>query len=153
MDRIIDAEPELLVRAPLVELGMSKKDCFAYLQKQPGFKLPKMYELGYHNNNCIGCLKASGAGYWNKIRKDFPEVFNRRAKQEEMLNVALVKMSAAKTQRLHPETFEKMESEGYTPKIDSRNTMRIPLRFLSPDAGSHKDLDIGDCGFFCEVKG
>ena len=25
-------------------------------------------------------------GYWNKIRIDFPEVFERRAKQERLLN-------------------------------------------------------------------
>lgn len=40
-----------------------------------------MYDLGYPNNNCIGCVKG-GMWYWNKIRKDFPEVFKRRAKQE-----------------------------------------------------------------------
>jgi hypothetical protein len=40
-----------------------------------------MYDLGYRNNNCIGCVKG-GMGYWNKIRKDFPEVFKARAEQE-----------------------------------------------------------------------
>lgn len=149
INNLLDGESELNVYAPLIELGMTKQDCFNEMTAA-GLELPMMYKLGYHNNNCIGCLKASGAGYWNKIRKDFPEVFERRARQEKMLNVALVKMSAAKTERLHPETFEKMKSDGYEPKIDGRNTMRIPLRYLSPVAGSHKDLNIGDCGFFCE---
>lgn len=40
-----------------------------------------MYDLGYRNNNCIVCVKGS-VGYWNKIRKDFPEVFAAWAKQE-----------------------------------------------------------------------
>ena len=40
-----------------------------------------MYELGYPNNNCIGCIKG-GMGYWNKIKKDFPDVFNDRCKME-----------------------------------------------------------------------
>lgn len=40
-----------------------------------------MYDMGYNNNNCIGCVKG-GMGYWNKIRKDFPEVFAARAKLE-----------------------------------------------------------------------
>lgn len=40
-----------------------------------------MYDMGYRNNNCIGCVKG-GMGYWNKIRRDFPEVFARRARQE-----------------------------------------------------------------------
>ena len=40
-----------------------------------------MYDMGYPNNNCIGCVKG-GMGYWNHIRKDFPEVFDSRAKLE-----------------------------------------------------------------------
>lgn len=46
-----------------------------------GLKRPIMYDLGYPNNNCIGCPKGR-MGYWNKIRVDFPEVFERRARQE-----------------------------------------------------------------------
>ena len=38
-----------------------------------GIELPEMYKLGYQHNNCIGCVKSSGAGYWNKIKIDFPE--------------------------------------------------------------------------------
>ena len=38
-----------------------------------------MYKLGYKNNNCIGCVKGQ-AGYWNKIRKDFPDVFDQMSK-------------------------------------------------------------------------
>lgn len=151
IDRILDSEPELEIFAPLVELGMTKDDCFKVMA-EAGLELPMMYKLGYHNNNCIGCLKAGGAGYWNKIRKDFPEVFKRRAHQEKMLNVALCKMSHNKVQKKHPEVITQMDSEGYEPKIDSRGSMRIPLRFLPEDAGSHKDLDIGDCGFVCELK-
>lgn len=151
IDRILDAEPELNIWAPLIEDGLTKEDCFK-IMTNAGLTLPKMYLLGYHNNNCIGCLKAGGAGYWNKIRKDFPSVFERRAHQEKMLNVSLVKMSANKIRDMNPEVFSQMESDNYVPKIDSKGTMRIPLRYLPSDAGSHKDLDIGDCGFFCEVK-
>jgi hypothetical protein len=43
-----------------------------------------------------------------------------------------------------------MEHDEVDMKIDSRGTMRIPLRYLPSDAGSHKDLNIGACGFFCE---
>tara|TARA_R110000850_G_C9834352_1_gene453644 strand:- start:27 stop:854 length:828 start_codon:yes stop_codon:yes gene_type:complete len=150
IDNLIDSEPDLNLWAPLIDKKLSKKDCFAIMQ-EAGIELPKMYKLGYHNNNCIGCLKASGAGYWNKIRKDFPDVFDKRAAQEKGLNVALTKMSERKVKRLHPETIIAMESDGYAYKVDARGTMRIPLRYLHPDAGNHKDLDIGDCGFFCET--
>lgn len=65
---------------PLIEKKMTKPECLYYLEEQ-GIKRPKMYELGYGNNNCIGCVKG-GKGYWNKIRIDFPEFFDRMAKAE-----------------------------------------------------------------------
>ena len=49
-----------------------------------------MYRLGYRNNNCIGCVKG-GIGYWNKIRKDFPEHFKRMAKLERELNASVLR--------------------------------------------------------------
>jgi hypothetical protein len=49
-----------------------------------------MYQLGYSNNNCIGCVKG-GMGYWNKIRQDFPEVFDKMASLERELNAFVKK--------------------------------------------------------------
>ena len=46
-----------------------------------GIEIPAMSKMGYNNNNCIGCVKG-GMGYWNKIRKDFPEVFAQMAQIE-----------------------------------------------------------------------
>lgn len=65
---------------PLIEQGLSKSECHGIADKL-GLKRPAMYDLGYPNNNCIGCVKG-GMGYWNKIRVDFPEIFERRARQE-----------------------------------------------------------------------
>ena len=65
---------------PLIEHGLTKEDAHGVAWKL-GLKRPVMYDLGYPNNNCIGCVKG-GMGYWNKIRVDFPEVFERRARQE-----------------------------------------------------------------------
>lgn len=69
---------------PLIENKLSKNECAGIIQKQ-GIKLPEMYLLGYNNNNCIGCVKG-GKGYWNKIRKDFPETFEKMANLERKLN-------------------------------------------------------------------
>jgi len=68
---------------PLIEKGLTKQDCHG-IAKELGLKRPIMYDMGYSNNNCIGCVKG-GKGYWNKIRIDFPEVFESRAKLERML--------------------------------------------------------------------
>ena len=49
-----------------------------------------MYDLGYNNNNCVGCVKG-GMGYWNKIRIDFPDVFESRAKVERRIGGTCIK--------------------------------------------------------------
>ena len=68
---------------PLIEHGMTKADAHGLAAKL-GLRRPIMYDLGYSNNNCVGCVKG-GKGYWNKIRKDFPEVFRRRAEEERII--------------------------------------------------------------------
>lgn len=68
---------------PLIDRKINKKGAHQIL-KASGIKRPEMYDLGYLNNNCIGCVKG-GRGYWNKIRKDFPEVFKARAELERKI--------------------------------------------------------------------
>jgi hypothetical protein len=72
----------------LLDAGYDKQKCFSVL-RETGIELPAMYKLGYKNNNCIGCVKGS-YGYWNKIRKDFPEYFQRMAEQERKMNVHIL---------------------------------------------------------------
>jgi hypothetical protein len=81
--------PELTVDWILIENCLTKKDCLGLLWKQ-SIKIPKMYLMGYSNNNCIGCVKGQ-MGYWNKIRKDFPEVFWKRARQEREIGATINK--------------------------------------------------------------
>ena len=81
--RLGEGMPNFKHRFPLIENNLTKQDCHA-MAKRLGVKRPYMYDLGYNNNNCIGCLKG-GMGYWNKIRKDFPEVFESRAKLERKI--------------------------------------------------------------------
>jgi hypothetical protein len=83
-DRFREQNPEVNLRTPLIEHGLTKQDCLAMVDRA-GIELPAMYKLGYQNNNCIGCPKG-GMGYWNKIRVDFPEVFNRMALLERKLD-------------------------------------------------------------------
>jgi hypothetical protein len=71
--------------------SVTKQDCYVRLQ-QAGIELPAMYKLGYRNNNCIGCVKATSPGYWSKIREDFPEKFKERAKQSREIGCRLVRV-------------------------------------------------------------
>jgi PP-loop superfamily ATP-utilizing enzyme len=89
LDRFIDANADVNIWTPLIEKGLGKEDCLAML-KNAGIELPVMYKLGYHNNNCIGCVKG-GMGYWNKIKVDFPEHFDRMAKLERFKKQTIFK--------------------------------------------------------------
>lgn len=121
-ERFIDSNNDVDVWFPLIEKGITKQECLEFI-KDMGFSLPKMYKLGYSNNNCIGCVKG-GMGYWNAIRVDFPEVFDKMSKQERLLNHALLK-----------------DKDG-----------PVFLDELEPDRGNFKRDMPGDCGFTCEWK-
>jgi len=73
---------------PLIEQGLTKEECHGIAYKLD-LKRPVMYDMGYPNNNCIGCVKG-GMGYWNRIRADFPEVFERRASQEREIGASCI---------------------------------------------------------------
>ena len=87
-ERIIEGFPQVKHEFPLIDRGFTKDDAHG-ICRQLGIKRPAMYDMGY-NNNCIGCVKG-GAGYWNKIRQDFPEVFERRAKMEREIGHSILK--------------------------------------------------------------
>ena len=87
-DRLEETMIEFHHEFPLIERNLTKQDCHALLQRL-GIKRPAMYDLGYNNNNCIGCAKG-GMGYWNKIRVDFPEVFENRAKLERLIGASFI---------------------------------------------------------------
>ena len=88
-ERIIKWFPDMTHEFPLIERNLTKDDAHGIL-KQLGIQRPVMYDMGYNNNNCIGCVKG-GAGYWNKIRKDFPEVFKARAMMERDIGHSILK--------------------------------------------------------------
>jgi len=82
--------PELVFDWLLRDKPMTKKACLRMIE-QAGIELPTMYKLGYRNNNCIGCVKATSARYWKMIRLDFPEVFERRARQSAAIGARLAR--------------------------------------------------------------
>ena len=88
-DRLVDGMYEFQHKFPLIERGITKQEAHGICAAL-GIKRPLMYDLGYNNNNCIGCLKG-GMGYWNKIRRDFPELFEKRAKMERELGYSILK--------------------------------------------------------------
>lgn len=120
VDRFIDGNPRVRIKTPLIERNLGKGDCKEILRRA-GIALPAMYAMGYANNNCVGCVKG-GAGYWNKIRADFPEAFERMAQTEERMGRTVLR----------------------------KDGRPLPLRILPPNAGRHDGGDDpGECGIFC----
>lgn len=88
-DRFKKSFPEVNAIFPLIEHGITKQNCLGIVNEL-GIEIPAMYKLGFNNNNCIGCVKG-GMGYWNMIRKHFPEQFNRMAKIERQVGASAIK--------------------------------------------------------------
>lgn len=70
---------------PLLMFGYNKKKCIEIIQ-EANIEIPIMYKLGFHNNNCFGtgCVQG-GIGYWQKMKRDFPDKFNKMAEMEHKL--------------------------------------------------------------------
>ncbi len=100
-DRITANMPNHEHLFPLIEQGVTKEWAHQILNAS-GIKRPAMYDLGYNNNNCVGCIKG-GMGYWNHIRVDFPEVFTARAKMEREIGFPILGTKYGWLDELDPE--------------------------------------------------
>lgn len=90
-DRFVEHNPSLVCRFPLIERGIDKAACLAMLHGA-AIALPAMYLLGFHNNNCIPCPKATSPNYWAAIRFHFPEQFERMATLSRELGARLARI-------------------------------------------------------------
>jgi len=88
-DRMRTVYPEQTIETPLIDRGLTKAACLSILTDAE-IKIPAMYVLGFHNNNCVPCVKARGAAYWALMRRHFPEQFDRLARLSRELGVKLV---------------------------------------------------------------
>ena len=89
--RLRETYPELIIKTPLIERGLTKEACLAMIE-QANIRLPPMYAQGFHNNNCIPCVKATSAAYWALVRKHYPQQFERMSKLSRDLNVKLCRI-------------------------------------------------------------
>jgi 3'-phosphoadenosine 5'-phosphosulfate sulfotransferase (PAPS reductase)/FAD synthetase len=77
--------PESKTIFPCLLYGYSKNDCIKIVETA-GIEIPRMYRLGYSNNNCFGtmCIQG-GIGYWQKVKIDQPPKFDAMADMEWFL--------------------------------------------------------------------
>lgn len=129
MTRTQASEPMTRFWSVLNDAKLTKADCLAFVAAA-GIELPAMYKLGYRNNNCIGCVKGQ-AGYWNKIRVDFPERFAEMAKIERELGRTICK--------------REWREDG------KRKLERIYLDQLPADLGHYPSEPDISCGILCQT--
>lgn len=129
--------PELHNLFLLAACGITKPDCLNIIASA-GIRLPRMYELGFDNNNCPGCVKASSPWYWAHVREHFPEVFARRCVQSRELGVRLVQCTNECVKRLAP---------GVKPHGNKRRIFLDELPEGSFTKGRGENLSCGpECG-------
>jgi hypothetical protein len=80
--------PELTIRTPLIDAGLTKASTLQMVL-DAGIAIPIPYLLGFHNNNCKTCVKATSPDYWSLVRKSYPEDFERMVALSHKLDVRL----------------------------------------------------------------
>jgi hypothetical protein len=142
-DRFCKQNPGVTLLTPLIDYGLDKPACLAIVERA-GIELPEMYKLGYLNNNCIGCVKG-GIGYWNKIRRDFPETFWRMAGLERGIGHSILKESVVVGHT------EQQGDDGEWFSVPVRKNQPLWLDKLDPTRGRYSDEPDIECGLLCQL--
>jgi hypothetical protein len=96
--RLRENYPELRIKTPLIDAGVTKQACLAMLERA-GIEPPASYALGFPNANCLGtgCVKATSPNYWALYREHFPENFAKTAATARRLGVRLCRVRGERT--------------------------------------------------------
>ena len=149
LDRFIDAN-NVDVIAPLIDAGLTKSDCLAMVENA-GIELPEMYKLGYKNNNCRGCVKASSPNYWKKIAIDFPEMFKRMNSAEKSLGRSVCKIDMVAVSKKYKSTYKALGSPPLSSDTNGATYWRPQLHELPEDIIAMDDSPDIQCGIFCHL--
>lgn len=138
---------------PLLLHGLSKKMCIDILT-EAGIEIPRTYKYGFHNNNCFktGCVQG-GIGYWQKMKRDFPEKFDKMAEMEHKLT----------DRKGSPVTMLKDQSKNAKKLVEETGDKTRQFVFLKPhpDYPSIKDISmmkgrepkpLVECNGFCSTN-
>lgn len=90
-ERLRETFFELRIETPLIDAGLDKRACLAIVEGA-GIEIPVLYKLGFPNNNCIPCGKATSPNYWAAMRKHFRPEFDRMAELSRRLGARLARI-------------------------------------------------------------
>lgn len=146
LDRLLDSNNGLRVVTPLIDHQLNKQDCLAMINNA-GIELPAMYKLGFKNNNCVGCVKASSPSYWRLVERHFPEQFAEINEIERELGRAVNKIDMGTVKKRYPEIYERLKTEG----IHEKMYWRPQLHELPDDIIAMDNSPDVQCGIFCHM--
>jgi len=169
LDKFANGNNDINISTPLICNRLTKEDCIS-IAVSDGLDIPISYKKGYQNANCIGCVKG-GAGYWNKIKVDYPEVFWKQSKLERKFNAAINQRSTLWNEKsegvvfrnLYEEFHHNNKKEGFTDfdkyyrskKLEFYGTnkrirLRVFLDRLTLDHG--RKVKPIECGVLCQLE-
>lgn len=106
------------VRFPIIEDGVTKQQCADWCQCEMGVRPSRQYEW-FDHANCKGCVKG-GLAYWLKTAEVYPDVFERRAQQEEAFGHTIIRGG----DREHP-TLRELLTRRLKRKVNQRERIEI----------------------------
>ena len=133
--------PEINPFFPLIEKKYTKEKCISVV-KSWDVAIPKMYELGFRNNNCFktGCVQG-GIGYWQKLKKDFPIKFEYMANLEHELTEL----------KGEPVTILSNQSGGDKTRLFLRKNKKFPNLLTIDDKEGREVEPLTECNGFCST--
>ena len=138
---------------PLLMLGINKKDCINIVAES-NIEPPEMYKYGFGNNNCFktGCVQG-GIGYWQKMKREFPDKFNKMAKIEHQLTdikgepVTMLKDQSNEAKQIVKDTGIKWKQFVFLKRHQS-----YPELKTIDDMNGREPEPLIDCNGFCGVN-
>ena len=138
--------PDVKPIYPLLMMGYDKERCIEIVE-QAGIEVPIMYQMGFRNNNCFatGCVQG-GIGYWQKMKRDFPEKFNKMAEIEHELTEA----RGEPVTMLKDQSYEARQSGNVL--VFLKKHPRYPMLKCIDDMKGQDVEPLFECNGFCSTN-
>lgn len=138
---------------PLLMFGYDKDDCLRIVSES-GIEIPRMYKLGFRNNNCFktGCVQG-GIGYWQKMKRDFPEKFIAMAEMEHKLTeIKGEPVTMLKDQSNESKEKSKASGNKYDSFLFLKKHPKYPSIKSIEDVKEREVKPLFECNGFCGVN-
>lgn len=142
--RFRENNPEVDLRTPLIDRGLTKADCLALIERA-GLELPLAYRLGFDHANCKICVKG-GMGYMNKVRTVYPVEFKRMAELERTIGASCIRETVPTGT-----THELVDDHGETMTVANTKSVSVFLDELDPERGDYQTEPKIECSLLCAI--